>query len=106
MRRIFLLLYLFTTCLTLFAQQDEALVKLMIEVRDSASLQPLADVMCRIVNSKGKMLSYKIADGKGCLSLTAQQENVLTFTLIGYSKRKTNVADISQQTVCAQLHCI
>ena len=96
MRRIFLLLYLVSTCFTLFAQQDEALVKLTIEVRDSASLQPLADVMCRVVNSKGKMLSYKIADRKGCLNLTAHQEDVLMFTLIGYGKRKIGVADIRQ----------
>ena len=96
MRRIFLLLYLVSTCFTLFAQQDEALVKLTIEVRDSASLQPLADVMCRVVNSKGKMLSYKIADRKGRLNLTAHQEDVLMFTLIGYSKRKIGVADIRQ----------
>ena len=98
MRRILLLFYLLTTSFTLFAQQDEALVKLTIEVRDSASLQPLADVMCRIVTPKGKMLSYKIADGRGNLSLTAHQEDVLMFTLIGYSKRKINVADIHQTT--------
>ena len=69
----------------------------MIEVRDSASLQPLADVMCRVVNSKGKLLSYKIADEKGHLSLTAHNEDILTFTLIGYGKRKINVHDIRQQ---------
>ena len=44
------------------------------------------------------MLSYKIADGRGNLSLTAHQEDVLMFTLIGYSKRKINVADIHQTT--------
>ena len=98
MRRILLLFYLLTTSFTLFAQQEEALVQLTIEVRDSASLQPLADVMCRIVTPKGKMLSYKIADGRGNLSLTAHQEDALVFTLIGYSKRKINVADIHQTT--------
>ena len=44
------------------------------------------------------MLSYKIADGRGNLSLTAHQEDALVFTLIGYSKRKINVADIHQTT--------
>ncbi len=98
MRRIILLICLLTTCFTLFAQQDEAPVKLTIEVRDSASLKPLADVTCRIVSPKGKMMGYKIADGKGKLSLTAHQEDALVFTLIGYSKRKINVADIHQTT--------
>ena len=97
MRRILLLLCFFTSCFALFAQQEGALVNLMIEVRDSVSLQPLADVMCRVVNSKGKLLSYKIADEKGHLSLTAHNEDILTFTLIGYGKRKINVHDIRQQ---------
>lgn len=72
------------------------MVKLAVEVRDSDSRQPLADVMCRVVSPTGRLQSYKIADGKGHLSLTAGKADVLVFSLMGYGRRKVSVADLQQ----------
>ena len=96
MRRLILLLLLSALCFPCFAQQDEAVVKLAVEVRDSDSRQPLADVMCRVVSPTGRLQSYKIADGKGHLSLTAGKADVLVFSLMGYGRRKVSVVDLRQ----------
>ena len=96
MRRLILLLLLSALCFPCFAQQDEAVVKLAVEVRDSDSRQPLADVMCCVVSPAGRLQSYKIADGRGHLSFTAGKADVLVFSLMGYGRRKVSVADLRQ----------
>lgn len=70
-------------CISVLSQNEIAMKKLTIEVRDSATYQPLADAMCRVMNATGKLQSFKVADREGHISLSAQQEDILTFSLIG-----------------------
>ena len=52
-------------CIPVLSQNEIAMKKLTIEVRDSVTYQPLADAMCRVMNATGKLQSFKVADREG-----------------------------------------
>lgn len=84
-------------CISVLSQNEIAMKKLTIEVRDSVTYQPLADAMCRVMNATGRLQGFKVADREGQISLSVRQEDVLTFSLIGYGKRKISVNNIQGQ---------
>ena len=61
------------------------------------NLPTLADAMCRVMNATGRLQGFKVADREGQISLSVRQEDVLTFSLIGYGKRKISVNNIQGQ---------
>ena len=52
-------------CIPVLSQNEIAMKKLTIEVRDSVTYQPLADAMCRVMNATGRLQGFKVADREG-----------------------------------------
>ena len=74
------------------SQTHSNVVSLSIEVKDSATAEPLIGVTCRVYSSSFKFYTYAISNNNGIVRLSPQQSDWLEFSFLGYEKKKVRAS--------------
>lgn len=70
------------------SQTQGTAVPVVIEVKDSTTLEPLIGATCRVYAASGKLYTYAITDKNGMVRLSPKATDWLEFSRMGYEKQR------------------